>query len=430
MSPALLNSSVFFDPSDLNDIDAILHYDDDPIHSTHVCMNCGRIESPDHKLVPCSQCKAVFYCDVVCANENWSKSSRVACRHKNVCKMIQRSQKKRPALQAIAKQFLWTRQTHDGSITYDRYRDSKGVFGCGSKYGWWTEAPCSCEDQVDYMYGMQLLEDERLDEREGWKLPDEEIPWLDFESNDIPPPPTPPNFDHSWTSYYKWRSLSMHSPAALLLHWPLSVYRLLHQLHCIPSEVPLQRRRLVVHLLGVEKELDVLPLFGELALLIPNTDIELVLFGPGVFRLLMEAEQDEDCLASQPYVHTYTAPDASGGSTLRISLSDSGPIWGDHEIHTPCNRPDAMIALNANLAGYDQWELALLASRAYNIPFAVTESQETYDMDGVFIPYLNLAASIQSLDLRQPSPSDSHPYPTQLPAIPPKVAATIGLAAA
>jgi hypothetical protein len=116
--------------------------------------------------------------------------------------------------------------------------------------------------------------------------------------------------------------------------------------------------------------------FGELTLLIPNTDIDLVLFGPGVFRLLMEAEQDEDCLASQPFVHTYTAPDASGGSTLRISLSDSGPIWGDHEIHTPSKRPDAMIALNANLGGYDQWQLALLASRAYNIPFAVTEREE------------------------------------------------------
>jgi hypothetical protein len=110
--------------------------------------------------------------------------------------------------------------------------------------------------------------------------------------------------------------------------------------------------------------------------LVPNTDIDLVLFGPGVFRLLMEAEMDEDCLASQPYVHTYSAPDASGGSTLRISLSDTGPIWGDHEIHTPENRPDAMIALNANLGGYDQWKHALLASRAYNIPFAVTDRQE------------------------------------------------------
>lgn len=110
--------------------------------------------------------------------------------------------------------------------------------------------------------------------------------------------------------------------------------------------------------------------------MIPNTDIELVMFGPGVFRVLMDAEDDEDCLASQPYAYTYTAPDASGGSTVRISLSDSGPIWGDQEIHIPAKRPDAMISLNANFGSYDQWQLPLLASRAYNIPFAVTERQE------------------------------------------------------
>lgn len=101
-----------------------------------------------------------------------------------------------------------------------------------------------------------------------------------------------------------------------------------------------------------------------------------MLFGPGVFRLLIDAEEDEDCLASQPYVYTYKAPDISGGSTIRISLSDAGPIWGDHEIHSSSNRPDAMIALNANLSAYGPWQLALLASRAFNIPFAVTERQE------------------------------------------------------
>jgi len=50
MSPVFLSArpAVFFDPADFEDIDAILHYDDDPKHSTHVCMNCQRIESPDN----------------------------------------------------------------------------------------------------------------------------------------------------------------------------------------------------------------------------------------------------------------------------------------------------------------------------------------------------------------------------------------------
>lgn len=173
----------------------------------------------------------------------------------------QRSHKKRPAMQAIARPFPWIRQSHDGSSIVDRYRASRGLFGCGPDYGWWTEAPCSCDDEVDYMWGMHLLEDEQLDDRQGWKLPDDEIPWLDFDSTHIQPPCTPPNFDHTWASYYKWRGLPMRSPAALLLHWPLSIFRLLHQLHCIPSDTPLERRHLTVHLLGVERELDVLPMY-------------------------------------------------------------------------------------------------------------------------------------------------------------------------
>ena len=50
MSPVFLGSrpTVFFDPADFEDIDAILHYDDDPKHSTHMCMNCKRMESPDN----------------------------------------------------------------------------------------------------------------------------------------------------------------------------------------------------------------------------------------------------------------------------------------------------------------------------------------------------------------------------------------------
>jgi len=84
MSPVFHNfrPAVFFDPADFEDMDAILHHDDDPIHSTHVCMNCRRIESPNNvwcaeescgahlltlfqKLIPCARCKTVFYCDVV-----------------------------------------------------------------------------------------------------------------------------------------------------------------------------------------------------------------------------------------------------------------------------------------------------------------------------------------------------------------------------
>ncbi|KAF8963774.1 hypothetical protein BDZ97DRAFT_1819120 [Flammula alnicola] len=143
------------------------------------------------------------------------------------------------------------------------------------------------------------------------------------------PPQAPPSFEHNWANYYyKWRGLPAESPACLLLHWPLTVYRLLFILELVEKEVPNERRHLLVHLVGIEMEVDFLPIFGELALLFPNTDIELVLFGPGVIRIIQDASRQPDCLANQPTIFQYTAPEVSGGGTVRVSFSYEGPFWG------------------------------------------------------------------------------------------------------
>jgi hypothetical protein len=97
-----------------------------------------------------------------------------------------------------------------------------------------------------------LRSDKHLDEMDGWKLPAEEIPWLTF-SEGRKAPSFPPTFEHNWTSYYKWRGLPLNSPAALLLHWPLTIYRLLFLLGFLHLETGgTVRRKLSIHLLGVE----------------------------------------------------------------------------------------------------------------------------------------------------------------------------------
>ncbi|KAF8963784.1 hypothetical protein BDZ97DRAFT_1819194 [Flammula alnicola] len=142
------------------------------------------------------------------------------------------------------------------------------------------------------------------------------------------PPQLPPSFEHNWANYYKWRGLPAESPACLLLHWPLTVYRLLFILGLVATEIPKERHHLLVHLVGIEMEVDFLPIFAKLALLFPNTDIELVLFGPGVIRILQDASRKPDCLVNKPTVFEYTAPEVSGGGTVRVSFSYEGPFWG------------------------------------------------------------------------------------------------------
>lgn len=160
-----------------------------------------------------------------------------------------------PEIQAIAKQFPWVKQQADGTVTFE---PNQG-FRLDKEAGWWTETP-ERDHEGRYVWGFALLRDKHLDARKGWKLPDDQIPWLDFTIAASSPPKSPPSFEHTWASYYKWRGLPLDSLAAQLLHWPMTIYRLLHQLGLAPLDVQTRRRHLTVHLLGVEKELNFLPM--------------------------------------------------------------------------------------------------------------------------------------------------------------------------
>jgi hypothetical protein len=152
-----------------------------------------------------------------------------------------------------------------------------------------------------------------LTEDEGWRLPKELIPSLALHDSDTCPA-FPPTFETNWTSYYQWRGLPMASPAAILLHWPLAVYACLKELGLLQSATDL-RKKLTVFYVGARVHIAIpchlffftyQPLFrmkfalyrcrynfetssrrtlmppfsfGELALLIPNTDLDLVMFG-------------------------------------------------------------------------------------------------------------------------------------------------------
>lgn len=171
----------------------------------------------------------------------------------------QRAQLKLPQIQAIAQQFPWVQENSDGRVTFQAIEDLRRT----EDPGWWTEAPHDHwhKSTHDIVWGSALLQDEQLDDRKGWMLPDTHIPWLDFATiGASSPPKSPPSFEHTWASYYKWRGLPLESHAALLLHWPMTVYRLLHKLGLASSAIPIQRRQLTIHLIGIEKELDFLPM--------------------------------------------------------------------------------------------------------------------------------------------------------------------------
>jgi hypothetical protein len=173
-----------------------------------------------------------------------------------------------PEIQASLKQFPWARIGEDGAFSYELALAMRHLLGKGPKFGWWALEERDLNLTMKQLilttgharpptlaWGSILLSSKHFDEKSGWTLPEKEIPWLSFGQGRAAPS-FPPAFEHNWTSYYKWRGLPLKSIAVLLLHWPLSIYRLLYLLGMIPPQTDGgERRKLSIHCLGIEVRL-------------------------------------------------------------------------------------------------------------------------------------------------------------------------------
>lgn len=116
-----------------------------------------------------------------------------------------------------------------------------------------------------YIHGGVMLEDSWPTDVEAWHFEDETwVPRLFFggsgAANDDPPVRQKPGQVKDWKSWYEWRGLSLESPAALLMDAPLSTYHLLVDILKVADTSGAKRQVLEVHYLGVETELNYLPL--------------------------------------------------------------------------------------------------------------------------------------------------------------------------
>lgn len=309
--------------------------------------------------------------------------------------------------QAITKSFPWGRLESDGSFSFDIARGRFGVLGA-SGYGYWSHrggpvphqdlgvaeifgsTPYAAEylkiiESFDHLDGKDLLGKKHLSNEEGWKLPPKLIPYRNPTSPAARPELVADYRDPvvDWDSWYRWRKLPKESPAALLMDFPLSVYQMV--VNCLEVTSPKagrpnKRVPLHIHLLGVEVELNFLPLFSELALLLPYHDIKLVLFEGGVTKLLKEAKNSPGCLANKSPVFTYSATTQCGSGSLTIFLHSASSNWSatgkDSALTVYDGVPDALIACNAGLGSYREWFSVIQAAHTQKIPFATTEYAE------------------------------------------------------
>lgn len=184
-----------------------------------------------------------------------------------------------PEVRAVLKPFPWGKIESDGTFAESLIRAYFGVLGAQG-YGYWSEAGGSAPHQLQpntmgghdnpfcvnpaesYQDGYLLFLDRHLDNKEGWKLEDRLIPKLQFEPGSEPLIGSSANVV-DWKSWYQWRSLPFDSPAALLMHYPLTTYHLLVNVLNVASPScgsPGNRQTLDIHYLGPEVELNMLPL--------------------------------------------------------------------------------------------------------------------------------------------------------------------------
>ncbi|KAI0228265.1 Zinc finger MYND domain-containing protein 15 [Lamellibrachia satsuma] len=138
----------------------------------------------------------------------------------------------------------------------------------------------------------------------------------------------------SWATYYEWRGFGFDSPIAALLQFPLTVYYIITLLpeQCAdkPQEITSHEKQFTIHLLGVEQEAEMIPLFAELGVLLPDRKLCITMIGPKLSRKLH-------------------------GKVIEMGNVKVTLHRGLYHTFTCVITPDVVIGLNAGLAAYPTW---------------------------------------------------------------------------
>ncbi|KAJ7027495.1 hypothetical protein C8F04DRAFT_1294104 [Mycena alexandri] len=284
--------------------------------------------------------------------------------HKRKCPwMKQRGMEDWPQVDAIQKSFPWSADVprpYEVAIIPNQIEALLGLKGSNAAKGYWREP--SCDGAVHdadlpertlvggyICHGSVLLQPTLPSHTELWALPATQIPHLEFDADPELKFRIPQLYDtdfvKDWASWYEWRKLPRESAVALRMDMVLTVYHLLTKVLDVvgtSKEVSKSRRKLNIHFVGAEKELNIIPF--ELALLIPNTDTSMSFFGQACKKLCdIAAEKYPGSLATKSTVFEYTAPASLGGTE------------------------------NAGLFAYITWQILYRHAASEAIPWAVTE---------------------------------------------------------
>ncbi|KAG0611898.1 hypothetical protein M758_7G174300 [Ceratodon purpureus] len=331
----------------------------------------------------CGSCGAVRYCSRTHQKAHWGEHARVCAR---MADQMQRA----PQLYDFPFSFAphSTRSLEAGETTLCCLLQSWGVHGEGV----WV-ASCDCQPPAS-------------PDTVGWNLPASSCPC------------TAPDFSaaagqlQSWEEYYNWRGIPFHSPVALVLHWPLSLYHALWLSPILTLNLK-PREALCIHYLGPERELDQLAVFAELLALLPSLEIHIEFVGPAV-----PEARDGECLVFSTFAR---CADVQCTCKKRDSVSKGSVttrLWRGlyHDRYLELGRvpPDLIFGANAGIAAFPSWHPSIELIESLDVPALFTDYCEEAAVlavqtiqNGVQGNHPSLAFPVQVNPFRQPlSPRD------------------------
>jgi hypothetical protein len=183
----------------------------------------------------------------------------------------------------------------------------------------------------------------------------------------------------SWSDYYKLRGINENSIAALLLTFPLTLYFALVEYCEVPCVVATTlKRRLRVHVVGSEKEINFVDIFREVSYLLDNRTIQ-----PFGFELVFVVRDDmipasSSCVFSENRRQRGNQHEFDVDDTTKVFLVSG--LYGDEASLDPnfdcgSGKPDVIMAFNAGLYAYESWRSV------------ITYLDNNPDVVGVFTDY-------------------------------------------
>lgn len=281
----------------------------------------------------CGVCGAVAYCSLKHQKLHWND-------HKEECARFEQQMQRADLLNNFAFSFC----SDSGSLGCGKHLTRCSFLassGLHLKALWKFE--CSCLSMEDSFDNYLRLND-------GWNLPTSLCPCNE--------PRSPlSTYLRSWEDYYTWRGLPFHSPAALLLHWPLTIYHCF-QLYASQSLIPAAADKLCIHYLGPEKELSQIAVLAELRALLPCVQLLIEFVGPGVPQLRdgekLELERYAQCFDGSCSCKSSSPERKSSHTNSTLTLKFHKGFY--HEKYRYMDsHPQMVIAPNAGISAYPSW---------------------------------------------------------------------------